>query len=69
MSLLYVALFYVKVEVCHVFFTLDVQYTGLIEHAQASNASSTEQPTCPVCLGMLFFVYLVALRPCIYLSV
>ena len=37
-------------------FTVDVQYTGSIEHAQASPASSTEQPTCPVCLGMQVFV-------------
>lgn len=38
---------------CRVVFTLDVQYTGSIEHAQPSNATSTEQPTCPVCLGTL----------------
>lgn len=37
-------------------FTVDVQYTGSIEHAQASPTSSTEQPTCPVCLGMQVFV-------------
>ncbi|KAK4252951.1 hypothetical protein QN277_011074 [Acacia crassicarpa] len=42
-----------EVEVCRVMFALDVQYTGLIEHAQASNASSTEQPACPVCLERL----------------
>ncbi|KAK7336014.1 hypothetical protein VNO80_28209 [Phaseolus coccineus] len=42
-----------EVEVCRVLFTLDVQYTGSIEHAQPSNASSTEQPTCPVCLERL----------------
>ncbi|XP_027341921.1 BRCA1-associated protein isoform X2 [Abrus precatorius] len=43
-----------EVEVCRVLFTLDVQYTGSIEHAQQpSNASSTEQPTCPVCLERL----------------
>jgi BRCA1-associated protein len=35
-----------EVEVCRVLFTVDVQYT------QASPATSTEQPTCPVCLGM-----------------
>ncbi|GFZ11862.1 isopropylmalate dehydrogenase 2 [Actinidia rufa] len=40
-----------EVEACHVLFTVDVQYTGSIEHAQTSLASSTEQPTCPVCLG------------------
>ncbi|CAL5199758.1 unnamed protein product [Lathyrus oleraceus] len=42
-----------EVEVCRVVFTLDVQYTGSIEHAQPSNATSTEQPTCPVCLERL----------------
>ncbi|KAK7261972.1 hypothetical protein RIF29_28299 [Crotalaria pallida] len=42
-----------EVEVCRVFFTLDVQYTGSIEHAQPSNATSTDQPTCPVCLERL----------------
>ncbi|KAF3947181.1 hypothetical protein ACB098_05G074800 [Castanea mollissima] len=42
-----------EVEVCRVLFTVDVQYTGSIEHAQASPASSTEQPTCPVCLERL----------------
>ncbi|XP_061348006.1 BRAP2 RING ZnF UBP domain-containing protein 2 isoform X1 [Gastrolobium bilobum] len=42
-----------EVEVCRVLFTLDVQYTGSIEHAQPSNATSTEQPTCPVCLERL----------------
>ncbi|KAF5932285.1 hypothetical protein HYC85_028456 [Camellia sinensis] len=41
------------VEACRVLFTIDVQYTGLIEHAQTSPASSTEQPTCPVCLERL----------------
>ncbi|KAL6012052.1 hypothetical protein ACLOJK_002527 [Asimina triloba] len=40
-----------EVEVCHVLFTVDVQYTGSIEHAQTSIASSMEQPHCPVCLG------------------
>ncbi|XP_043690274.1 BRAP2 RING ZnF UBP domain-containing protein 2 [Telopea speciosissima] len=42
-----------EVEVCRVLFTLDVQYTGSIEHAQSSPASSTEQPSCPVCLERL----------------
>ncbi|KAL5574509.1 hypothetical protein UlMin_016208 [Ulmus minor] len=42
-----------EAEVCRVLFTVDVQYTGSIEHAQASPASSTEQPTCPVCLERL----------------
>ncbi|GFZ11863.1 isopropylmalate dehydrogenase 2 [Actinidia rufa] len=39
-----------EVEACHVLFTVDVQYTGSIEHAQTSPASSTEQPTRPGCL-------------------
>ncbi|XP_019458399.1 PREDICTED: BRCA1-associated protein-like isoform X2 [Lupinus angustifolius] len=42
-----------EVEVCRVLFTIDVQYTGSIEHAQPSNSSSNEQPTCPVCLERL----------------
>ncbi|KAG5523256.1 hypothetical protein RHGRI_035173 [Rhododendron griersonianum] len=35
-----------EVEACHVLFTFDVQYTGSIEHAQSTPASSTEQPSC-----------------------
>ncbi|KAK9281036.1 hypothetical protein L1049_003928 [Liquidambar formosana] len=42
-----------EVEACRVLFTVDVQYTGSIEHAQTSPASSTEQPSCPVCLERL----------------
>lgn len=42
-----------EVEACHILFTVDVQYTGSIEHAQMSPASSTEQPSCPVCLERL----------------
>lgn len=42
-----------EVDVCCVLFTVDVQYTGSIEHAQTSLASSTEQATCPVCLERL----------------
>ncbi|XP_010244864.1 PREDICTED: BRCA1-associated protein isoform X2 [Nelumbo nucifera] len=42
-----------ETDVCRVLFTVDVQYTGLIEHAQNSSASSTEQPYCPVCLERL----------------
>ncbi|XP_057474441.1 BRAP2 RING ZnF UBP domain-containing protein 2-like isoform X3 [Actinidia eriantha] len=42
-----------EVEACHVLFTVDFQYTGSIEHAQTSPASSTEQSTCPVCLERL----------------
>ncbi|XP_039141813.1 BRAP2 RING ZnF UBP domain-containing protein 2 [Dioscorea cayenensis subsp. rotundata] len=37
-------------DICHIRFTVDVQYTGSIEHAQSSVSSSAEQPTCPVCL-------------------
>ncbi|XP_057534414.1 BRAP2 RING ZnF UBP domain-containing protein 2 isoform X2 [Amaranthus tricolor] len=40
-------------EACHVLFIIDVQYTGSIEHRQASFVNSTEQPTCPVCLERL----------------
>lgn len=42
-----------EMEACHVLFTFDVQYTGSIEHAQSTPASSTEQPSCPVCLERL----------------
>ncbi|BBG99163.1 zinc finger C3HC4-type RING finger family protein [Prunus dulcis] len=42
-----------EVEACRILFTVDVQYTGSIEHAQASSGSSTEQPSCPVCLERL----------------
>ncbi|PIA30398.1 hypothetical protein AQUCO_05600084v1 [Aquilegia coerulea] len=42
-----------EVEVCRILFTVDVQYTGSIEHAQTSPVSSTEQPSCPVCLERL----------------
>ncbi|KAJ7951957.1 BRCA1-associated protein [Quillaja saponaria] len=42
-----------EAEVCRVLFTMDVQFTGSIERAQASAASSTEQPSCPVCLERL----------------
>ncbi|KAG8388250.1 hypothetical protein BUALT_Bualt02G0106200 [Buddleja alternifolia] len=40
-------------ESCHVFFTVDIQYTESIEHSQPSHASSMEQPSCPVCLERL----------------
>ncbi|KAE8700610.1 3-isopropylmalate dehydrogenase 2 [Hibiscus syriacus] len=43
-------------EVCRVLFTLDVQftgYTGSLDHVQSHPASSTEQPSCPVCLERL----------------
>lgn len=42
-----------EAEVCRVQFAVDVQYTGSIEHAHASPASSAEQPNCPVCLERL----------------
>ncbi|KAF5466813.1 hypothetical protein F2P56_016708 [Juglans regia] len=42
-----------EAEVCCVLFTVDVQYTGSIEHEQATPASSTDQPACPVCLERL----------------
>ncbi|KAG6383574.1 hypothetical protein SASPL_156662 [Salvia splendens] len=41
-------------ETCRMFFTVDIQYTGSIEHSQPSSASFTELPTCPVCLGTVF---------------
>ena len=41
------------VEVCRVFFIVDIQYTGSIEHVQASNTNSIEQASCPVCLERL----------------
>uniref|UniRef100_A0A2P2LAI0 BRCA1-associated protein n=1 Tax=Rhizophora mucronata TaxID=61149 RepID=A0A2P2LAI0_RHIMU len=43
-------------EVCHVLFTVDVQFTGYsgsLERTQPSLASTTEQPSCPVCLERL----------------
>ncbi|GAB4850049.1 BRAP2 RING ZnF UBP domain-containing protein 2, variant 2 [Ancistrocladus abbreviatus] len=42
-----------EVETCNVLFLIDVQYTGSIEHGQASFVNSSEQPTCPVCLEKL----------------
>ncbi|KAL8502014.1 hypothetical protein ACS0TY_021224 [Phlomoides rotata] len=40
-------------EACLMFFTVDIQYTGSIEHSQPSHAGSTEQPSCAVCLERL----------------
>ncbi|KAJ6353335.1 hypothetical protein OIU76_002368 [Salix suchowensis] len=43
-------------EVCRVLFTVDVQFTGYsgsLEHNQQSPTSTTEQPSCPVCLERL----------------
>ncbi|KAL6537638.1 BRAP2 RING ZnF UBP domain-containing protein 2 [Orobanche minor] len=40
-------------ETCHMFFTVDIQYTGSIELSQSSPGSSAEQPSCPVCLERL----------------
>lgn len=42
----------IQEETCHVLFTGDVHYTGSIERLQTSAPSSTEQPSCPVCLGI-----------------
>lgn len=66
---------FVQVEVCHVLFTVDVQFTGYsgsLDHAQPSPASATEPPSCPVCLGMVlywisfifhFFIYFEKIFP------
>ncbi|KAJ6929800.1 BRAP2 RING ZnF UBP domain-containing protein 2-like isoform X1 [Populus alba x Populus x berolinensis] len=43
-------------EVCRVLFTVDVQFTGYsgsLEHTKPSSTSTTEQPSCPVCLERL----------------
>ncbi|CAH9106781.1 unnamed protein product [Cuscuta europaea] len=40
-------------ELCYVLFTSDVHYTGSIEHLHTSPPSTTEQPSCPVCLERL----------------
>lgn len=40
-------------ETCRVFFTVDIQYTGSIEHSQLSPPSYIDQPSCPVCLERL----------------
>ncbi|GAB2219381.1 hypothetical protein Drorol1_Dr00007016 [Drosera rotundifolia] len=40
-------------ETCNVLFLINVQHTGSIEHGQASSVTSSEQPTCPVCLERL----------------
>ncbi|KAK2982837.1 hypothetical protein RJ640_021327, partial [Escallonia rubra] len=42
-----------EVEACRMLFTVDVQYTGSIEHTQTPPTSFTEQPSCPVCLERL----------------
>ncbi|KAF4402457.1 hypothetical protein G4B88_012242 [Cannabis sativa] len=43
-----------KEEVCRVLFTVDVHYTGSIEHKQSSSAGpADQQPVCPVCLERL----------------
>lgn len=39
---------------CSVRYTIDVQYTGSIEHTQSLATSSAEEPSCPVCLGRFF---------------
>ncbi|XP_022885467.1 BRCA1-associated protein [Olea europaea var. sylvestris] len=40
-------------EICRVLYTIDIQYTGSIEHSQISTTSSMDQPSCPVCLERL----------------
>ncbi|KAM6602329.1 hypothetical protein CsatA_021938 [Cannabis sativa] len=41
-------------EACRVLFTVDVHYTGSIEHKQSSSAGpADQQPACPVCLERL----------------
>ncbi|XP_020674880.1 BRCA1-associated protein isoform X1 [Dendrobium catenatum] len=42
-----------EVDACQVLYTLDVEYTGSIEHAQGTLASSAEQVNCAVCLERL----------------
>eukprot|EP00249_Psilotum_nudum_P016198 c25711_g1_i1 orf=236-1768(-) len=42
-----------EAEVCHVFFTLDVQYTKSGDQAASPPTGMTELPTCPVCLERL----------------
>ncbi|KAK9149549.1 hypothetical protein Scep_008306 [Stephania cephalantha] len=42
-----------EAEICQVLFTIDIQYTGSIEHVQTSLAGPTDQPTCAVCLERL----------------
>uniref|UniRef100_A0A7N0ZQZ2 BRCA1-associated protein n=1 Tax=Kalanchoe fedtschenkoi TaxID=63787 RepID=A0A7N0ZQZ2_KALFE len=42
-----------EAETCHMLFAEDIQYTDSIEHIQPSPTSSSEQPTCPVCLERL----------------
>ncbi|KAG9146854.1 hypothetical protein Leryth_005171, partial [Lithospermum erythrorhizon] len=42
-----------EVETCNVLFVVDVQYTGSVEHLQSPPTSSSDQPSCPVCLERL----------------
>ncbi|KAL3734923.1 hypothetical protein ACJRO7_024143 [Eucalyptus globulus] len=45
-----------EVEVCHILYTVDVQYTGYkgsVEQPQTSPVATSEQPSCPVCLERL----------------
>lgn len=49
--------FDIQVEICRILYTVDVQYTGYkgsAEHIQTSPLSLSEQPSCPVCLGICF---------------
>lgn len=45
--------FSIQAAVCHVLFTVDVQFTGYSGSVdtQPAPASTTEQPSCAVCLG------------------
>ncbi|XP_077237919.1 zinc finger (ubiquitin-hydrolase) domain-containing protein [Tasmannia lanceolata] len=42
-----------EAEVCHILFTIGVEYTDLAEIASSPPTGSTELPTCPVCLERL----------------
>ena len=46
-------------EVCHILFLDSVEYTESTEVASNPPAGSTELPTCPVCLGKIFFPFLL----------
>lgn len=48
-------------EICRVLYTIDIQYTGSIEHSQISTTSSMDQPSCPVCLGIFHRTFIVVM--------
>lgn len=56
-----------QAEVCHILFTLSVDYTESAELASIPPAGYTELPTCPVCLGeslanlyiLFIFLYII----------